>query len=260
MFGYFKRRRRRRVRARPFPAEWREIIAANVPYSLALDAADREILEGLVLVFLDEKDFDGCQEFEITDEVRVTVAAQACFLLLHREADFYPSLKLILVYPAAYRTTSERRLSDGTVVADDSVRLGESWHRGSVVLSWEDVKEGARDARDGRNLVLHEFAHQLDAEAGGHDGAPRLKSRARYEPWARVLGEAYRNLVKDVQRGKRTAIDSYGAENPAEFFAVVTEEFFEQPLQLERKFPELYEQFKIFYCQDPADRLRRLRP
>ena len=257
MFGFFKKRRRRRARAHPFPGEWQRIIAKNIGFWESLDAEERDILQGHILVFLDEKSFEGCQGFEVTDEVRVTVAAQACLLLLRREADFYPNLKLIYIYPAAYLARSKRWLPDGTVVDEAQVRLGESWRRGSVVLNWDDTLAGAERPRDGSNLVFHEFAHQIDDEAGGHDGAPRLKNRERYAVWSQVLGKAFEKLVEDVARGRRTAIDPYGATNPAEFFAVVTEEFFEQPLQLERKHAELYEQFKIFYGQDPLERLRR---
>ena len=257
MFGWLKRRRRKKIRRQPFPVPWRTIIDRNIPACEALDEEEHRQLEGDVLVFLAEKEFEGCEGLEVTDEIRVTIAAQACLLLLGRPDDEYPSLKTILVYPAAYRVRSDDVEPDGTVREGYDTRLGESWYRGSVVLSWRDVRDGAEDERDGKNVVLHEFAHQLDAQTGNHNGAPRLDSRSRYEEWSRILGREYSELVEEVDRGRRTAIDPYGTENPAEFFAVVTEEFFEQPLQLAREHPELYAQLKSYYHQDPGERLRR---
>jgi len=247
MFGFLRRRRRRRIRARPFPAAWREILDASLPYLETLSDEDRRELEGHVQVFLAEKRFEGCGGLEITDEIRVTIAAQACLLLLHRETEYYPSLRSILVYPTAYVAPSRQALGDGTVIEGEHTRLGESWHRGAVVLSWNDVRHGAADIRDGHNVVLHEFAHQLDAEGGPVDGAPKLKRRSSYVAWARVLGEEYRALTEDVDRHRRTVLDAYGAVNPPEFFAVATETFFEKPRQLRRKHPELYERIRAFY-------------
>jgi Mlc titration factor MtfA (ptsG expression regulator) len=123
---------------------------------------------------------------------------------------------------------------------------------GTLVLSWEDVKRSAADIHDGHNVVLHEFAHQLDAEDGATDGAPRLPKRSMYVAWARVLSQEYEQLLRDLEHHRRDCIDAYGATNPAEFFAVVTECFFEKPAQMKKKHPELYEQLKLFYRQDPG--------
>ncbi len=252
MIRWLMRRRRAEIRARPFSPAWREIIARNVPYVALLPAADRAELEGHVQVFLAEKHFEGCNGLAITDEIRVTIAAQACILLLHRETDYFSKLVSILVYPSAYVASGERQIGGGIVSDERSVRLGESWVSGVVVVAWDDVRAGAHDIHDGQNVVLHEFAHQLDQETGTSDGAPILPRRSMYVAWARVLGHDFEQLVHESEHQHRTLIDEYGATNPAEFFAVVTETFFEKPRQLKAQFPELYEQLRGFYRQDPA--------
>ena len=138
------------------------------------------------------------------------------------------------------------------MVEDPQARLGESWARDVVVLAWDSVLSGAADVHDGHNVVLHEFAHQLDQEDGQGDGVPVLPQRSMYVAWARVLGHDFDQLVRDAGRGHRALLDRYGATNPAEFFAVVTETFFEKPRQLRAKYPALYLQLQQFYRQDPA--------
>jgi Mlc titration factor MtfA (ptsG expression regulator) len=251
MLGFLKRRRRQALRARPFPDAWLAILRRNFPLFEQLTAEDRAELQGHIQVFLAEKRFEGFQGVIITDEIRVTIAAQACLLLLHRETDYYPTMTSIFVYPSSYVAEVIDR-AGGVVTERVEERLGEAWHRGPVVISWDDALAGAADVHDGRNVVLHEFAHQLDQEDGAADGAPLLGQRSRYVSWARVLGEAYNELRRDTVQGRRTVLDQYGATNPAEFFAVATESFFEKPAQLKRKHPELYDELKEYYRQDPA--------
>lgn len=252
MFDFWKKRRRAELRAAPFPEAHRVIIDENVPYARSLGDDDRRELEALVQVFLAEKSFEGAGGLEMTDEIRVTIAAQACVLLLHRETNMYPELDSIVVYPHAYRAAGSRR-EGMVVIEEDQVRLGESWSRGTVVLAWDHVQRGAGVAGDGHNVVLHEFAHQLDAEDGSVDGAPELGARARYLEWAKVLGTEFEELSARVHAGRPSDIDAYGATSPPEFFAVVTEMFFEQPVGLRRKHPDLYEELRLFYRQDPAE-------
>ncbi len=233
------------------PDAWGRILVANLPHASLLCAEDRQELEELVRIFISEKRFEGCGGLVITDEIKVTIAAQACLLLLHRDTDIYPGLESILVYPHAYHTRSERR--EGPLVVEaDSVRLGESWVRGALVLAWDHVRSATHHVAPGQNVVLHEFAHQLDAEEGAMEGAPDLGSRARYVAWARVLGKEYETLSDRVHAGRSSDIDSYGATNPAEFFAVVTEMFFERPRPLRKHHPALYAELLAFYRQDPA--------
>lgn len=236
----------------PVPADWLAILARNVAYYQMLPPQDQQELQGLIQVFLSEKHFEGCEGLKITDEIRVTIAAQACILLLRRKTDFYPSLMSILVYPHAYAAPIRRREPGGIVSEGLQALSGQTWDKGSLVLSWDDVVRGASDAHDGRNVVFHEFAHQLDNEAGVADGAPLLPDPSMYDAWARILGKEYKALIDDIDHDRPTLIDSYGATSPAEFFAVATEFFFEKPVELKLQHPKLYEELKIFYQQDPA--------
>ena len=258
MFAWFRRRRRARVRAAPFPSVWLEVLEKHVPYYESLSLDDRAELRGHIQVFLAEKPFEGCGGLEINDDIRVTVAAHACLLLLHRETEYYPELSSILVYPHAY-VAKKTRTEGGVVIEEEQARLGESWTRGVVVLAWDDVLRSAHDVRDGHNVVFHEFAHQLDQEDGEADGAPQLPRFSMYGTWARVFTDDYERLMQADERGKKTVIDSYGAVSPAEFFAVVTETFFEKPIQLRTKHPELYQQLESYYRQDPAAARERKR-
>jgi Mlc titration factor MtfA (ptsG expression regulator) len=258
MLGIFKRRRRNRIRSRPFPSGWRDILVRRYSMYFRLPPVDRRELEGHILVFLEEKRFEGCGGQEITDEVRVLIAAQACLLLLHRDTDYYPRLHSILVYPSSYLARTWHLETDGRTITEGlQARGGESWPHGSVVLAWDGAIAGALELDKSRNLVIHEFAHQLDEEDGRADGAPLLEAatvsqmRHRYQTWARVLSAEFQQLRRAAEYGGETVLDTYGAQNPAEFFAVATESFFEKPGQLKELHPELYAELKEFYHQDP---------
>jgi len=248
---WWRRWRRDKIRRHPFPAEWNAILDKNVPYVARLPLADQDELRGAILIFLAEKNFEGCGGLELTDEVRVTIAAQACVLLLHRETDYYHQLVSVLVYPSTYLAPGGRDAA-GLVSDEPQARLGESWKRDIVVLAWDSVLSGAHDLHPGHNVVFHEFAHQLDQESGDGDGVPSLPRRSMYAAWARVLGHEFEQLVRNKAQHHRTDIDQYGAKNPAEFFAVVTEAFFETPRRLRAKHPALYAELQAFYQQDPA--------
>jgi Mlc titration factor MtfA (ptsG expression regulator) len=254
MFG-FKKRRRERLKREPFPPEWLAIVDRNVPYYQLLTEDERAELRGHVQVFLAEKQIEGAGGQAITDEVRVTIAAQACILLLHREADYYPETLSIVVYPEQYFAPATRHLADGTVVEGLESRIGEAWNRGEVILSWDDVLYDAENPDDGENVVFHEFAHQLDNEAGPHDGVPRLPSRAAYAAWRQVFAAEYAQLLDDRDHHRRTVLRKYGATNPAEFFAVATEAFFEKPRELQARHADLYALLAAYFRQDPAARL-----
>lgn len=259
MFAFFRRRRRAGIKARPFPGAWRAILLERVPLYEELDSAEQSELEGHIQILIAEKTFEGCGGFEITDEVKVTIAAHAALLLVNRETDYYPRLDVILVYPSGYLVHGEQVQPDGTVVEGPSHRLGESWTSGVIVLSWDDVLQGAANVKDGQNVTVHEFAHQLDQEDGAGDGVPTLDDRSAYRAWGRALAPEFELLKKKVARGERTKIDAYGATNDAEFFAVITEAFFEQPYKLQRHHPEVYAELASFYKQDPAARRRARR-
>lgn len=252
MFRFLRKKRRLRLLEAPFPPSWLPIIERNVPLFLRLPAADKTELLGHIKIFLAEKRFEGCGGLEITDEIRVTIAAQACLLLLHRDTDYYPLLSSILVYPGMYVAEVIEESPGGIVNEGLDERIGETWSMGSVVLSWEDVIEDAADITDGFNVTLHEFAHQLDEESGDADGIPVLEHPGKNAEWARVMKKSYEQLRRDTRRGRPTVLDEYATTDPAEFFAVATECFFEQSTELKQKHPELYGQLREFYRQDPA--------
>ena len=246
----YRSAKRKGLAARPFVREWEKIIETKVPFYKHLPDSLKEQLHGLIHIFLAEKKFEGCGGLEITDEIKVTIAAQASMLLLNRKTSYFRKLRTILVYPHTY--VARAVSSNGVVVIDGrSIRLGESWQNGPVVLAWDSVIGGTRNITDGKNVVLHEFSHQLDQEDGAADGAPILEHRSSYVTWARILGEEYETLRK--KRHRRAVMNKYGATNPAEFFAVATETFFEKPKQMKKKHPELYDELRDYYKLDPLD-------
>ena len=230
---------------------WRRILRQRVPLAGRLPPDLQRQLKARMQVFLADKSFAGCGGLEITDEMRVTIAAQACLLRLNRTDEDYPHLRQVLVYPGPFIV--ERARTDGIGIVQDEQRVlsGESWARGQVILSWPDVLEGAANPDDGRSVVIHEFAHQLDQEKGFANGAPDLVDSQRYPRWSRVFGQEYGVLLDHVRSGLPTLLDPYGATDPAEFFAVCSEVFFERPGDLAAGHPALYGELSRFYRVDP---------
>jgi Mlc titration factor MtfA (ptsG expression regulator) len=289
---FWKERQRRKLRGQPFPQSWVAVLESDVPLYRRLPADDRRELHGHIHVFLAEKHFEGCGGLAVTDEIRVVIAAQACVLLLHRDTDYFPDLTSILVYPSSY-VAPVTRVDDGIVSEYDLERTGETWEHGSLVLSWDDVAGAAApmpsaDAQDRRgngrphdrqalqhdrqasrpdaldddeegelvpayNIVLHEFAHQLDLENGELDGTPRLESREAYERWSRVFEAGFRELEAQIDEGIDPVIDDYALDDEVEFFAVVTESFFETPFALRDEFPDVYRELRNYFRQDPVE-------
>lgn len=247
------RYRLKRAIAAPFPDEWVKILERNIAVYQNLPMPLRLQLRKLIKQFLHQKNFSGAGGLVITDEVRVTIAAEACMLLLNRETNVYPSLRYIIVYPGAFVVDRQQAGMDGTVGAGPQGLLGESWANGKVILAWDNVLHGSMNFVDGHNVVLHEFAHQLDSETGSSDGAPILGSSNGLRTWAKTLSEEFHELQLDSRRGKASLMDHYGATNPAEFFAVATETFFEKPEQMARYHSELFEVLKTYYRVDPSD-------
>lgn len=246
---WWTRQRRARLRALPFPAAWRRILRHRVPAVAHLPADLQRALKGHIQVFLAEKAIVGCQGQVIDDEVRVSIAAQACLLLLGQATPaYYPRLKRVLVYPDAFRVQYERPMGDGTVQVQPRALAGESWVQGQVILSWAQVKTGAADPADGQNVVLHEFAHQIDQDSGHADGRPWQATQAGRRRWNAVMGATFEQL----QQRPSVLIDAYAASDPAEFFAVVTEVFFEQPQALLAEAPEVYRELVGLYRVDPS--------
>jgi Mlc titration factor MtfA (ptsG expression regulator) len=244
--------RRRKARETPFPAAWLEILHRRVPCFRRLPPDLRIQLKKHIQVFLAEKSFAGCDGFEVDDEVRVTIAAQACLLLLNRKTGYYPNLRQILVYPGAFIVERLRPEPSGVLQEHRHVLSGESWTQGQVILSWEDAAQGAAIADDGHNVVIHEFAHQLDQEKGFANGAPILGGRDRYSSWSQVLAWEFAKLREQAYTQQPSLLNHYGATDPAEFFAVASEVFFEQPHQMATEHPALYGELRALYRVDPA--------
>src|SRR5438105_7736399 len=254
MLGFLKDRHRNGRKACPFPNEWRGIIKRRVAFFARLSATDEVELLGHIQVFLTEKRFEGCAGLEIDDDIRVTIAAQACLLLLRRRTDYFPRLLTILVYPSTY-SVDEQRPVEGPVWEEGKMsRLGETGRTmGSMVLAWDAVKTGAAEPSDGKNVVLHEFAHQLDYENLAADGTPSLATRRQQLAWREVMRTEFASLRAADETGIPTLLDTYGATNPAEFFAVSVEAFFERPIMFRARHARLYSELQHYFQQDPVE-------
>lgn len=250
LFFYYPKWRDQRIVNAPFPSAWQKVVDRRIPFFKKLGETAQKQLQDDVKLFIAKKDFTGCNGLEINDEIRVTIAAEACLLLLNRKIGVYPSLRYILVYPSAFRKNGPQQHEDGTVSHANTGLLGESWSNGKVILSWDDVESGIENFEDGNNVVLHEFAHQLDSASGVTNGAPILRKNS-YQTWAKSFSTEFEGLIKARDHQYKAVMDYYGATNPAEFFAVATETFFEKPEQMSTKHPELFEELKTYYCVDP---------
>lgn len=246
---FFKSWRRQRQLKRAFPKAWRQTLKAKVPFYNRLTSRLQVQLEQHVQLFLAEKTFYGCDGFEVDDPVRVTIAGHACLLILARSFSDFDDVRSILVYPDAYRVRGVE--NDGLVVSvSEEIRAGEASSRGQVVLAWSECVEGAVNPAGEHNVILHEFAHQLDFLDGTADGAPPL-SGEQADHWQQTMTEAYQQLRHSLKNHKKPWLDPYGATEPAEFFAVLTEAFYQQPAHLREEQPEVYQALRGFYRLDP---------
>jgi Mlc titration factor MtfA (ptsG expression regulator) len=243
--------RLKRVLARPIDAAWLATLERNIPVYTRMSGELQLQLQKRVQQFLHQKTFVGCAGLEVDDEMRVTIAGLACLLLLNRSTGVYPQLHTVLVYPSAFLVPRKQVDEAGVVTEARQDLLGESWGDGRVILSWDHVRRGAQDWTDGQNVVLHEFAHQLDSESGSNNGAPYLGSRQSYRNWSEVLSRDFANLRFDAMYRQHSVMDHYGATSPAEFFAVATETFFEKPHQMADYHGALFEEFRKYYRVDP---------
>ncbi|MDC8760080.1 zinc-dependent peptidase [Janthinobacterium fluminis] len=250
---WLPRWRLNRALARPLPAEALDILGRNMPIYARMPAELQAQLQRLVAQFLYQKRFIGCDGLEVDDEMRVTIAGQACLLLLNRYTRVYPELHTILVYPSEFLVERSEVGPGGVITESEDGLLGESWGDGRVILAWDHVQRGAADWSDGSNVVLHEFAHQLDSESGAPNGAPFLGDASNYHNWAAVLSRDYADLRHDAIYRQPSVLDHYGANSPAEFFAVATETFFEKPHQMAARHAALYGELQKYYRVDPRD-------
>lgn len=245
--------RRQWVIRRSFPDKWKKVLKGRVPVFRRLPEDLQDKLKQRMAVFLDEKLFEGCGGLDLTEEMRVIIAAHACMLILEEPSDYYPSLQSVLVYPDDYMGAVYDVDAGGVVTEGWEPRSGESWHPGNIVLSWSDSLQGVRDPSDGRNLIYHEFAHQLDYRYGLSAGISIEGETDADDEWTQALAKGYRLLLHNTKRGHKMLLDPYGAENPAEFFAVLIECFLEQPGKLQREHSQLYHLLCEFFKYDPGD-------
>ncbi len=257
MFQWLTDRRRRRLLEEAFPEQWEDILEENVAAYELLDDDEQKRLRELVQVFVAEKNWEGCGGLELDDEMRITIAGAGCLLLLGRDHDLFSEVESILVYPSAVMLPEQQRStfdSSARVVDEDKPILGLAVHGGAVVLAWDSALHGARDSRDGHNVVIHELAHKIDFIDGEADGTPMFETSAERRAWAAAFAPAYLAHKERAERGKKSFLDDYAITNEAEYFAVATEAFFEKPRALKRSLPEVYDQLATFYRLDLASR------
>jgi Mlc titration factor MtfA (ptsG expression regulator) len=254
IFHWFKQRQRQKILARPFPKTWEEILGQNIWQSACLSTSQMARLRRLVRVFMAEKNWEGCNGLTLTEEMQVTIAGMIAVQVAGLpEEEYFDHVLSILVYPEGYVAKETQVIGTGLVIEGESDRIGEAWYRGPVILSWSDVIAAAEGRTWGRNVVFHEMAHQLDMINGRSvDGCPVLKSTASYDRWTAVMDREYQQLVENCRHRRRSVIDCYGATNPGEFFAVISEVFFEAGIALREYHPDLYAILMDFYGLDTA--------
>lgn len=253
MWSFRSWRRRRVLRHARLPDTQWQAVLKELSVLNGLDRTERDRLRELVILFLHEKSIQAAGDLEIDDAIRLKIAAQACLPILNLGLDYYRNWVEVIVYPGTFLAPHEYVDSSGVAHSVHHSLAGESWEQGPVILSWEDVVEGAADGTG--NIVIHEFAHKLDMLNGETNGLPPLHSPMKIEAWSRIFTAAYEDLCRRVDRGLKTPIDPYAAEAPAEFFAVISEEFFVTPDVVHDVYPQVYAQLRDFYRQDPLLRL-----
>ncbi len=257
MFRWLTERRRRHLLEQPFPEAWTAILEKNVAAYALLDADEQKRLRDLVQVFIAEKHWEGCGGLELTDEMRVTIAGAGCIMLLAREHDLFSDVDSILVYPSTVVAPEEKRgFFDGRIspVRGETALLGEAHYHGPMILAWDDVLLGAGNAHDARNVVIHELAHKIDFVDGDIDGTPPLETREERRAWGAAFGAAFVEQKARAERGQKSFLRDYAITNEAEYFAVVSEAFFEKPKQLQKALPDVYAALRDFYRLDLAAR------
>lgn len=242
---------RRILRRNPVPHPVWQGATRRLAVLQGLDAVQMSHLRELTTWFLHRKAINGVQGLEVTQEMRVTVAALACLLILNLDTDYFDDWVEVVLYPNAFRVRHEKQDGMGLVHNQTSILTGEAWLRGPVILSWDDVERDSYDPQPGRNVVLHEFAHKLDGRNGATNGMPPLRRGMSRKRWAADFSAAYDALCLQVAAGEPACINPYAATSPAEFFAVVCEYFFTAPDLLKDCYPGVHRQLELFYRHAP---------
>ena len=250
--------RRQELALHPFPETWEALLHSHCRHFVSLTEAERRRLRNDVRVLIAEKNWEGCNGLKVTEEMQVTIAAQAALMSLGFPELPFDRLITLLVYPETFVGKRTTQIAGGGYLESNEPRLGEAWYQGAIILVWREIREQCLKSPQGRNVVIHEFAHLLDMENRDIDGIPSMENQEQFDTWRAVTGEEFRRLQRQTSHGYPTVLDSYGATNPAEFFAVASETFFEQPLRFRTELPRLYEVFQMFYRQDPAARVSKM--
>ena len=253
MFAAYRAWRRRRFLLKhPLNAGLWQQVSLRFVFFERLTESEKQRLAGLCALFLHEKQISAAGNFQLSDEMKLGIAIQACILILNLGLDFYRDWVEVIVYPEEFFPRNEYRNEQGLVQTDDQAYAGQAWLHGPVILSWASVERAWRQER--ANVVIHEFSHKLDMLNGDANGFPPLHAGMSRQHWAQAFTQAYEDLRRRVQLHQMTALDAYGCESPAEFFAVASEAFFNIPAVLARCYPSVYDQLVMFYRQDPAGR------
>lgn len=247
-----KKQRRLRSSMNEFKLDWEQILSSQWSLYQQLPDLLKQSLKERIKLFLSEKQFVGCNGFVVTEEHKLLIAAQACLLIINKPFEYFDALKTILIYPSVFVVNRNRMLANGTIREEKNINSGEAWETGKIILSWDDAYSGMIDMTDGNNVVIHEFAHLLDHTNGSANGAPILEHARNYDQWSQIFTAAFDRLQQTVNNRQQSLINPYGATNPGEFFAVVSELFFEKSKLLRQQEPELYHQLVKFYAVDPA--------
>lgn len=260
MFHWLTERRRQRLTELAFPPVWEDIIRRNVAHYCMLADAERAHLRALIQVFIAEKNWEGAGGLELTDEIRVTISAQACLLLLGLPHNYYRNVESIIVYPSTVIPPQRKPGFFENTSAPLEVAqpiIGQAFQQGPVIIIWDAALRGGRHPELGHNVIYHEFAHKLDMLDGLANGTPPLRDKTEYQEWVRICSREYLRLKHDIEKGRKSFLNAYGATSEAEFFAVATEQFFDQPRWMIEQAPDLYRVLQEYYRQNPAGRVSR---
>ncbi len=260
MIHWFRNRRRKKLTQVQFPSLWEEIIRRNVAHYCMLDIAQRAQLRALIQVFIAEKNWEGAGGLELNDEIRVTISAQACLLLLGLPHNYYRNVDSIIVYPSTVVPPPRKPgFFENTFAPVEPAHpiIGQAFMQGPVIIIWDAALRGGRHPEIGHNVIYHEFAHKLDMLDGSADGTPPLRDRSEFRDWVITCTHEYIRLKKDIEKGRKSFLNDYGATNEAEFFAVATEQFFDQPQLMMKHAPDLYRVLQEYYRQDPFKNMSR---
>jgi Mlc titration factor MtfA (ptsG expression regulator) len=258
MFDWFRERRRKKLIQTAFPSSWEEIIRRNVAHYCMLEDTERAHLHALIKVFISEKNWEGAGGLELDDEIRITISAQACLLILNLPHNYYQNVQSIIVYPSTVVPPQRKLRSFEITTAPIDIEqpiLGQAFLRGPVIVIWDAALHGGRHPELGHNVIYHEFAHKLDMLDGVADGAPPLRNRTEYREWNLICSHEYKRLRNDAAMGRKSFLNVYGATSESEFFAVATEQFFNRPRLMIEQASDLYRVLQEYYRQNPSERV-----